>query len=107
MATGKSKLVQAFHEDHALLGSGFYELSTALRGNDINVARLVAQKLNDEAGAHIAFEGSMLLPGLGESLVTTISIPFTRNISWAAMWWRVSAPSTRVGSFRPMKGFAS
>lgn len=66
MATGKSELVQAFHEDHTLLGSGFYDLSMALRGNDISAARLVAQKLNADGGAHIAFEEECFYPALAE-----------------------------------------
>lgn len=56
MALGKNILFEAFHADHATLGKGFHELSAALRANDLPTARQVAERLDADAGAHIAFE---------------------------------------------------
>jgi len=67
MAKGKNRLIQAFNEDHALLGSGFFELSMALRNDDIDSARIVAQRLNADAGAHIAFEEECFYPALAKA----------------------------------------
>ena len=66
MAAGYKPLFQAFQEDHALLGKGFYELSTCLRGNDLHGARTVARRLDREAGAHIAFEEECFYPALAK-----------------------------------------
>ena len=57
-------LFEAFREDHALLGKGFYELSTCLRAKDVRCARQAAERLNEEAGAHIAFEEETFYPTL-------------------------------------------
>lgn len=64
MAKGEGRLFQAFHEDHALLGAGFFEISKHLRSGDIEAARTVAQRLNAEAGAHIGFEEGCFYPAL-------------------------------------------
>ncbi len=68
MVVPKSELVRAFEEDHALLGRGFHELSTALRAADLAAARRLAAHLDQEAGAHIAFEEVVFYPRLGEIL---------------------------------------
>lgn len=47
-----------------MLGKGFYELSTCLRGKDLPGARRVAARVNREAGAHIAFEEECFYPTL-------------------------------------------
>ena len=57
-------LVQAFREDHALLGEGFHLLSSCLRGDDVAGARRVARRLDTDAGAHIAFEEEQFYPAL-------------------------------------------
>ncbi len=56
LAAGKNNLLKAFHADHATLGKGFHELSAALRAGDLGMARQVAERLDADAGAHIAFE---------------------------------------------------
>lgn len=58
------KLIEAFQEDHALLGSSFHELSKCLRANDTLGARRIAKRLDEEAGAHIAFEEEQFYPSL-------------------------------------------
>jgi len=57
-------LFEAFHEDHAILGRGFYEISTLLRGGDLAAARDVAVRLDKEAGPHVAFEERHFYPAL-------------------------------------------
>ncbi len=61
---GKNKLVEAFQEDHAVLGRGFYELAQSLRARDLDQAKAIARKLDAEAGAHIAFEEAHFYPTL-------------------------------------------
>lgn len=56
MAEENTDLFNAFAEDHACLGKGFFELSSALRAKDRTTARAVAERLDRDAGAHIAFE---------------------------------------------------
>jgi hypothetical protein len=58
------RLIEAFQEDHALLGSGFHELSKCLRANDAVAAQRIARRLDEEAGAHIAFEEEQFYPSL-------------------------------------------
>jgi hypothetical protein len=57
-------LTDAFREDHAILGRGFHELSECLRAGDLAGARAVAERLDAEAGAHIAFEEEHFYPAL-------------------------------------------
>lgn len=57
-------LFDAFREDHAVLGRGFYDLSQSLRRHDIGAAKAAAQHLNTVAGAHIAFEERYFYPAL-------------------------------------------
>jgi hypothetical protein len=64
--SGKTEnaLTEAFHKDHAILGRGFHELSTCLRAGELARARAVAERLDAEAGAHIAFEEEQFYPAL-------------------------------------------
>lgn len=62
------KLTQAFREDHAVLGRGFHDLSTCLRSSDLDQARVVADDLDRNAGAHIAFEEEVFYPALRKLL---------------------------------------
>ena len=55
-AGNKNRLFEAFREDHAKLGKGFFELSQSLRAGDLDRAKAIARELDAEAGAHIAFE---------------------------------------------------
>jgi len=64
VAREKSALFRAFREDHALLGKGFFEVSKHLRGDDLAGAHGIAERLNREAGAHIAFEEENFYPVL-------------------------------------------
>ncbi len=57
-------LFKAFHQDHAALGRGFHDISTLLRGGDVSAARRVAERLDREAGPHIAFEERQFYPAL-------------------------------------------
>ena len=56
MQQEKNSLFEAFHADHAVLGRGFHELSQCLRSSDLAAAQQVAQRIDEDAGAHIAFE---------------------------------------------------
>ena len=66
METEKGALIRAFHEDHAILGSGFFEISQHLRAGDIQAARIVAERVDATAGAHIAFEENCFYPALAK-----------------------------------------
>ena len=57
-------LFDEFHRDHAILGKGFHDISTLLRGGDVVAARQVAMRLDKEAGPHIAFEERQFYPAL-------------------------------------------
>jgi len=59
-----SALFDAFRADHAILGRGFYELSALLRAGDVPGARRRAERLDREAGAHMAFEERHFYPAL-------------------------------------------
>lgn len=59
-----SPLFDAFHKDHAVLGRGLYEIETKLRGHDIEAAKASAERLDRDAGAHIAFENQYFYPAL-------------------------------------------
>lgn len=61
-------LFQAFREDHAVLGRGFHELSALLRTGDVAGAKQRAERLDREAGSHIAFEEQAFYPVLRELL---------------------------------------
>ena len=63
-AGNKNHLFEAFREDHARLGKGFFELSQSLRANDLGRAKAIARELDAEAGAHIAFEEHHFYPRL-------------------------------------------
>ena len=67
------KLLEAFRQDHAILGRGFNELSCCLRAEDAAGAYGAARRLYEEAGAHIGFEEEdfypALVPLLGEAAV--------------------------------------
>lgn len=64
MAEENADLFSAFAEDHAFLGRSFHELSTALRARNLPAAIALAQRLDREAGAHIAFEEEHFYPTL-------------------------------------------
>ena len=68
MTNEPKQLVEAFHEDHRILGLGFHDLSTALRAKNILKARQVARELDLKAGAHIAFEEKVFYPRLVDLL---------------------------------------
>ena len=63
-AGNKNLLFEAFREDHAKLGKGFFELSQSLRANDLGRAKAIARELDAEAGAHVAFEEQHFYPRL-------------------------------------------
>jgi len=60
----KNELFDAFREDHALLGRALYDLRTKLAANDLKGAKAAAKMLDQEAGAHIAFEEADFYPAL-------------------------------------------
>ncbi len=64
MREEKPDLFEAFREDHVLLGRGFHDLSVGLRAGDVGGAVAAARRLNQEAGAHIAFEETDFYPVL-------------------------------------------
>ena len=57
-------LFEAFHDDHAVLGKAFHAISTQLRGGDVTAARGIAERLDRDAGPHIAFEEEAFYPAL-------------------------------------------
>ncbi len=59
-----SDLVEAFKEDHAVLGRGLHEVSEHLRADDPLAAKACGERVDREAGAHIAFEERFLYPAL-------------------------------------------
>lgn len=56
MQQHKNSLFEAFHADHATLGRGFHELSQCLRSGDLASAKQIVERIDSQAGAHIAFE---------------------------------------------------
>lgn len=62
------RLFDAFREDHAVLGRGFHDISTCLRGGNIAGARAAARRMDIEAGAHIVFEEDHFYPALARLL---------------------------------------
>ena len=63
-AQPKNQLFDAFREDHAKLGKGFFELGQSLRADDLDRAKAIVRDLDAEAGAHIAFEEHHFYPSL-------------------------------------------
>jgi hypothetical protein len=57
-------LFQAFREDHAILGRGFFEISAHLRAGDLPAAKACAERVDREGGAHIAYEERFFYPAL-------------------------------------------
>jgi hypothetical protein len=64
MSARPSNLFETFREDHAGLGHGLHEISEHLRGGDLPAARACGERLDREAGAHIAFEEHFFYPVL-------------------------------------------
>jgi hypothetical protein len=64
-------LFDAFREDHARAGRGFYELSQLLEADDVRAACALAQRIDEESGAHIAFEETNFYPRLSKLLSRT------------------------------------
>jgi len=59
-----SDLLEAFRHDHAALGRGLREISEHLRSGDLPAAKSCAERVDREAGAHIAFEEQFFYPAL-------------------------------------------
>ncbi len=59
-----SDLFEAFREDHAVLGRGLHEISQHLRGGNLPAAKACGERVDREAGAHIAFEEQFFYPAL-------------------------------------------
>jgi len=57
-------LFEAFREDHAILGRGFYEIAGHIRERNFPDAKARADQVDREAGAHIAFEQNHFYPAL-------------------------------------------
>lgn len=60
----KDALFEAFRQDHALLGRGLFALRGALVAGDLKRTKEAVEKLDREAGAHIAFEERDFYPAL-------------------------------------------
>ncbi len=60
----KHQLLEAFREDHTQLGRGFFDLCQSLRSGDLDRAKAMADELDREAGAHVAFEERHFYPKL-------------------------------------------
>jgi hypothetical protein len=52
----KKSLMEAFHEDHAILGRGFHALRQSITAGDVDAARKIAKEIDCSCGSHIAFE---------------------------------------------------
>ncbi|OBB63646.1 hypothetical protein A5758_21720 [Mycobacterium sp. 852014-50255_SCH5639931] len=61
-------MVEAFKEDHAVLGRGLHEVSEHLRAGDDRAAKARGERVDREAGAHIAFEEQFFYPALRRML---------------------------------------
>ena len=85
MAQQNNPLFSAFREDHALLGRGFFEIAQCLRSNDVAGAHRVAERLDRQAGAHMAFEEEdfypRLLPLLGQAEVDRLYADHGQGLS--------------------------
>ena len=57
-----SDLLEAFRQDHAVLGRGLHEISEHLRGGDLAAAKACGERVDRQAGAHIAFEEQFFYP---------------------------------------------
>lgn len=68
MAFEQNDLAAAFREDHAHLREGFHKLSRQLRDGDNKGIFDTARRLDEEAGAHIAFEEGDFYPLLADHL---------------------------------------
>ena len=68
MSRANNELLQALRDDHAMLAAGLHELNTRLRASDYLGARDVAQRVDIESGAHIAFEEMDFYPALAPFL---------------------------------------
>ncbi len=64
MNARSSNLFEAFREDHSVLGRGLHELSEHLRGGNFLAAKACSDRVDREAGAHIAFEEQYFYPVL-------------------------------------------
>ena len=60
----KHQLFDAFREDHTKLGKGFFDLCQSLRAGDLDRAKAIADELDLDAGAHVAFEEQHFYPKL-------------------------------------------
>lgn len=54
MTEPQGMLEAAFRDDHASLGRSFYDLSACLKIGDVNGARRVARRIEEEAWPYIA-----------------------------------------------------
>jgi hypothetical protein len=59
-----NSLLEAFREDHLVLGGGFHHLAVHLRAGQIASAIAAARHLDQEGGAHIAFEEDDFYPAI-------------------------------------------
>lgn len=64
MTNIKQRLFEAFRKDHATLGRGLYDLEMAIAKGDNPQAKALADQLDRQAGAHIAFEEADFYPAL-------------------------------------------
>ena len=64
MSARPSDLFEAFREDHAVLGRGLHEISEHLRSGGLSAAKACGERLDREAGPHIAFEERFFYPAL-------------------------------------------
>lgn len=70
MTNIKQRLFEAFRKDHAILGRGLYDLEMAISGGDVVQAKALADQLDWDVGAHIAFEEHDFYPALNAFLST-------------------------------------
>lgn len=68
MTGNDATLFEAFREDHAVLGRGLYELAQWLRAGNSARAAACANRIDELAGPHIAFEEEHFYPALSRIL---------------------------------------
>lgn len=61
------ELNQEFVQDHRVLSRGYLDARKALEANNPEAARVVAERLDQEAGAHIEFEEQHLYPVVAQA----------------------------------------
>jgi len=81
----KQTLFDAFRQDHAVLGATLHQLRSAVTAGQADKAKALCTRLDQESGAHIAFEEHDFYPALrrflSEEEVTQMYADHERGLS--------------------------